>query len=369
MNHTEWKGESARICRFRWLLFFAVCSVFLVGASGDASAGEATPATTPDSDSYPQLRIGAWIDGSYQDNDRKGENHFLSYNHVNLHLDARFNESWQFFIEPELEFIPNLNGGKSEREFELERAFLQYNYDDARRIRFGLFNTPFGYWTPIHWSILMDTLEVPIHEKNRLTPEQQAGFRFFGSTFPDLSKTIGTEFSYSAYLGIGDESWGEIDPGNKGLSGGADLRVLLNETALFGFSYYKQRNAKHDNRHEQSAMLYSEIDLPANLVFRSELMHQSRNHRRAPGIARSINLFYAKLRWDATKRAYLNYRFSYGDDDEFDITSNHRIHTGTIGIHPIPEILIKLEYSAHEFREPTLEDYNFWGISIGYLYQ
>lgn len=313
-------------------------------------------------------RVGFWMDASYRDNDIKGEGSSLTYNHANIQIDSRW-EHWQSFIEAEFENIPNLNGGTNEREEEIEQIYLQYNRSDALRIRGGRFNTPFGYWTPIHWSILMDTIEIPIHEKNRAIPEQQVGARFFGDYFPEWSSGHDIELSYSAYAGYGDESWGEPSPGNQDGSFGLDGRILLDENVLAGLSHYWQKNADHSDRREKSTMFYGEASLMDNLLFRTEYLHQWRDHRTTSNFNRKIDIVYAKLRWDFSKKSYLNYRFTYGDDDDLGFTSKQTIHTTTLGLRPLSSILVKCEYSRHQQRNPAAEDYNFWGISIGYLFK
>lgn len=313
-------------------------------------------------------RVGFWMDGSYRDTDLSGEGNSLTYNHVNVQLDSRWGR-WQSFIEAEFENIPNVTGGTNEREEEIEQIYLQYNHTDGLRVRGGRFNTPFGYWTPIHWSILMDTIEIPIHEKNRLVPEQQLGARLFGDHFPEWLAAHDTQLSYSMYAGYGNDNWGEPNPGNEDGSFGMDARILIDENLLAGFSHYRQKNADWDDRREKSTMVYGEFSFFENWLFRTEYFHQRRDHRRRTGFNREIDIVYAKLRWDFTEHLYANYRFTYGDDDGPGFTSKDTIHTTTFGIRPTSYLLVKCEYSAHDYRNSGLEDYNFWGLSVGYIFK
>jgi len=339
----------------------------------DLNATASLPATLTEMATFTdrfggEHRVGFWMDASYRDTDIKGEGSSLTYNHVNVQLDSRW-DRWQSFIEAEFENIPNFTGGSNEREEEIEQIYLQYNHTDGLRVRGGRFNTPFGYWTPIHWSILMDTIEIPIHEKNRLVPEQQFGVRLFGDHFPKWFAKVDTELSYSMYAGYGDESWGEPNPGNQDGSFGMDARILLDENFLAGLSHYRQKNADWNERRENSTMVYGEFSFLEDWLFRTEYLHQRRDHRRQASFNREIDIVYAKLRWDLTDYLYANYRFTYGDDDQPGFTSKETIHTTTFGIRPTSTILVKCEYSAHDYRSSSLEDYNFWGLSVGYLFK
>lgn len=309
-------------------------------------------------------RVGGWLDASFQDNDLAGEEFSLSLNHVNVYLDTRYRQRWQLFIEAEYEHETDHSGFERDREFELEQVYLKFTQSDPLTVRIGRFNTPFGYWIPIHWAILMDTIEKPVLDGAHLVPEQQIGVDVAGRFFPKERLDVDTEIDYSLYLGYGADG---LRQDNEGLSLGADLRLLLNQRYTLGASVYRQKRDETD-RTEESLDLYWNLQLPHGVTFRSEYVYQHRNRTPGSRIERDIEVAYAKLRWDFLKSAYANYRFSYGDDDDFGQTDDQVIQTFTIGLNPYSSIHAKLEYSSHEFRGGGREDFNFWALAVGYLF-
>lgn len=323
-------------------------------------------APAPEGALPPRLRIavGGWADASYRDNDLAGRSNSIALNHVNLHLDARLDERWQLFAEGEYEHEPELTGFRDEREFELEQLFAQFSHSDPQNYRLGRFSTPFGYWTPIHWAIHVDTIEKPLHEEQQLIPEQIVGGRFFGRAFPVQLRGIEAELDYSLHAGYADDSL-HTDRAD-GPNGGADLRLRLGEQ-LLGASFYGQGGSNRYGSNDRNAAAYASIALPFQLLARSEYIHQWRDHA-PPGYADELDLFYAALRWTFWRSAYLHYRFSWGDDDRYGPTVKQRIHTLTLGARPLSRLLLKLEVSEHHFDERELDDYLAWGASFGVLF-
>jgi hypothetical protein len=325
-------------------------------------APEAPPGELP-----PRLRValGGWADASYRDNDLDERGYSVALNHVNLHLDARLDERWQLFAEGEYEHEPELTGFRDEREFELEQLFAQYSHSDLANLRAGRFSTPFGYWTPIHWSILVDTIESPLHEEQRLIPEQIVGLRAFGRSFPGRLLGRDAELDYSLHAGYGDDAIHTDDA--EGPNGGADLRLRLGEEHLLGASFYAQGNRDRYGSDDRNAVAYAAVGLPFELLLRGEYMHQWRDQPR-PGYARHLDLLYVAARWTFWRSAYLHYRFGWGDDDRYGPTTRQRIHTGTLGVRPLGRLVLKLELSHHHFERRGPGDYLAWATSLGVLF-
>lgn len=333
----------------------------LLHASCAAIAGEAATAADDGLASRLRVRVGGWADMSYLDNDISEGTFDLD--HANLHLDARLDERVQLFVEAEYVHDRELTGLPDEREFELEQSYLEYAVSDALKLRAGKFAAPIGYWTPVHWSVNVDTIEIPIHEESRMVPEQQLGGRVHGSLFPDFLPSLEPCVEYSLTLGYGAEGLGTGKP--DGLDGGLDLRLWSAGRHLLGLSYYGQENGELQNREEHNLMLYGQVALPAKLLFRSEYLHQWRQDR--PGYTRNADVVYAKLRWDFHRRAYFNYRFQYGQDDKYGFTADHTAHTLTLGYRPIPRAIAKVETAFHDLDE-GVESYVSWGASLGLLF-
>lgn len=308
-------------------------------------------------------RVGGWVDGSYQDNDR--QNASTNLNHANLFVDTRY-RSFQAFIEAEFENESRHSGYPNERQFELEQAYLRISSERFGALRVGRFNSPFGYWVPIHWAILMDTIEEPLHVGREWIPEQQLGVELSGNAFPDSWPGPDAELRWSLYAGGGSES---VDQGSvKGVSFGADLRLQLEDRLLAGVSFHHRRNADRDDREEWTGGVYGELELAPRWTARAEVLRQRRSGSLAQGEERDVWSTYAKLRWDVLPWLYLNYRLGYGDDELVRKTARLWANTFTVGIEPHERVRIKLEYSRHDFRRSQRAAVDIWGISVGVFF-
>lgn len=306
------------------------------------------------------LRVGAWADASWTDNDLEAGSGEV--NHANVLFDARW-RTLQGFLEMEWEDEAGLDGSESEKEFEIEQAYLRFQPRDWFSLRLGRFNTPAGIWIPIHWSILMDTIEKPPHAANELLPEQQLGLELAGTLFPGWLVPVAGQLDYALFAGFGSKALGQDRV--EGATLGADLRMHLNERYLVGLTAYRQKNDEEKDRSEHNLLLYGEAQLPGALTFRAEYLHQRRERPASARWAKTLDVGYAKLRWDFARWFYLNYRVSYGDEDGDDgRTALELINAFTLGVQPIPAVRVKLEYSLHEL-DRDRRDFAFWGASLG----
>ncbi len=324
-----------------------------------------TPAVFQHADDSVATRVGGWADASYRDDDQGGSS--LSLDHFNVFLDSR-HRAFQLFVEAEYENETDHTGYEEEREVELEQIYARYSRSDLLSLRLGRFNTPFGYWIPIHWSILMDTIEEPLFVGREWLPEQQIGAEVAGRWFPGELAGVQTELDWSLFAGGGSD---DLDQDRvRGPAFGGDLRLRLDERWLLGTSLYRQRNRELEDRTEHTTGLYGEARLHERLTLRTEYLHQRREERSGSWWQEDADSVYGNLRWDFLRRAYLNYRYSRGDDDDEDArdTSKVEIHTVTLGVQPHASVRIKLEWSGHDFRTGDREDFDFWGLSVGYLF-
>lgn len=307
-------------------------------------------------------RVGGWLEASYEDNDREPSAGGL--NHANVFFDTRW-RSLQLFVEGEYERELDLAGFDDEHQIELEQGYLRWQPSDAFGVRAGRFNTPFGWWVPIHWSILMDSVTPPLYVGKDMVPEQQTGVELLGESFPGRIGGLDSEIGWSLFGGYGGS--GLDQDRTDGLSAGADLHFRLAERYLLGLSGYHQRNRQLDDRSETSGVLYGEARLPWALTLRSEWVHQHRD--RVGNLSPNADAFYASLRWDVHRLAYLAYRFGYGDDDDEDAleTDERALHTFTVGILPHPDVRVKLEYNVNRF-DGARADFDHWVVSLGYLF-
>jgi hypothetical protein len=316
-------------------------------------------------------RVGGWFDASYEDNDLSDSTRSLNLNHANVFLDTRYTERWQLFAEFEFEHESDLGGYEAESEYEVEQLYGRYRWSDALGLRAGVFNTPFGIWTPLHWTILMDTIQAPLHEGLRVIPEQQSGLELAGQRLLQGLPGHDAELHYSVFVGYVNQTALFDASDTDGTSVGADLRLVVDDAWLLGASIYRQERDLARDRVERSLALYAQAPLGSRLRVRTEYVHQARDRHTRPGFARDVDLAYAELRWQLPWTAYLNYRFNWGDDDseeEKRPTQKHYIHSFTLGFEPREGLRLKLEYADHELRHGPRRSFRYWGASIGYLF-
>jgi len=152
----------------------------------------------------------------------------------------------------------------------------------------------------------------------------------------------------------------------EGVTAGADLRLLLGESYLVGAAAYHQKNDAVDDRSELNLLVYGEVKPIEPLTLRTEYLHQRRERQRRKPWDRTLDVVYAKVRWDFARWFYANYRVSYGGDDGEDLrTTDQLVNTFTLGIQPHPAVRVKLEYSLHDFSGGGRKDFDFWGTSVG----
>jgi hypothetical protein len=325
------------------------------------------PGVFQDGGEQPATRIGGWLDASYEDSDEQPS--AGGFNHVNVFADTRW-RSFQAFVEGEYERETDLAGYEKEHQLELEQAYLRWQPSEAFGVRAGRFNTPFGWWVPIHWSILMDSVTPPLYVGKEVVPEQQIGLELAGRAFPHGLLGHDGELGWSLFAGYGEE--GLDQDRTRGLSFGGDLHVRLSGRYQFGVSAYQQKNRELDDRYERSGVLYGEARLPCDLTLRSEYVVSRRDRVRDADseLSRDADSVYASLRWDAHRLAYLAYRFGYGEDDDEELftTDERSVHTFTLGILPHPDVRVRLEYSHNEMIDAVRADFDHWVVSVGYLF-
>jgi len=321
------------------------------------------PEVFQESDDVVVTRIGGWVEASYEDNDREPAAGGL--NHVNGFADTRW-ESLQFFVEAEYERELDLSGYEDETHFELEQGYVRWQPSDAFSVRAGRFNTPFGWWVPIHWSILMDTITPPLAVGKEMVPEQQIGLELSGSRFPGELLGLESEVSWSLFGGYGAPGLDQdrVD----GYAGGGDLHLRLAERYELGLSGYRQRNRELGDRTELSGVLYGEARLPCSVTLRSEWVVQHRD--RFAALSRNADALYASVRWDPHRLFYVGYRFGRGEDDDEDAlqTDERTVHTFTLGFVPRSDVRVKLEYNVNRFTDAVRSDFDHWAVSVGYLF-
>ena len=181
---------------------------------------------------------------------------------VNLYFDAQPIEHWSALVEVRLTNLPDGvdSAGNPAQPYTrtstsvfdntstavvskirlggivLERAYLQYQYNDLFSVRVGSFLTPFGIWNIDHGLPTLISLVLPEFEANELFPTQQLGVEAFGSLHH-----APWEYGYFAYLSNG-RTPGQVSlTENKMFGGRLFARTTRPYHMTFGLSGFSGR--------------------------------------------------------------------------------------------------------------------------------
>ena len=313
-------------------------------------------------------RLGGWTDLSYENSSRPGQSHSLNVNHFNVFADTRFGEAWQLFLEVEFEYQPDVETYVDEREYEVEQIYLRYRPSDSVSARAGWFNTPFGIWNPIHWTILNDTIRPPPLISSEVIPEQQLGFEISGLIHRQDHSKPDAEFQYAIYLGYASEKRAVGGFDDRGLTFGADARVAFAGRYRVGVSAHEYRSSARRVPDVRLLGFYGELDLPGDWTLGGEYARQTRERVRGAVSETRGNLMHTKLRWNLSDDFYLNYRLELEKDIRPLYPGRHSVHRLTLGYRIEAGLRAKIEYASHRFRDSRQRGFGYWGASIGYLF-
>jgi hypothetical protein len=203
---------------------------------------------------------GQWLgvaDGPYHD--ILASKPSLVLGNVNLYFDARPSPAWRALVETRLGLFPNgaWNGlnqvdnrfmdttSPSGRIYAiwsgiiLERAWLQWTYDERLAIQAGYLLTPYGIWNMDHGTPTLISLLLPSLQVDEAIPQHQIGVQALGA-FPIEN----WEIAYHAYLTNGrnaitpDAHWREGGGARLVLRRIGALRVALGSSGYAG-NYHK----------------------------------------------------------------------------------------------------------------------------------
>jgi hypothetical protein len=136
-------GPRSLLLRLTAILVLAAAGAISFG--GRSAASEVAP---PVEETYPSLQIRGFSDVNYSF-DSPGGFHLGQFV---LHMASPLAKKTSFFGE--LSATPSADNFA----FEVERAFIRYDYNDAFKISFGRYHTPIGYWnTAYHHGLWLQT--------------------------------------------------------------------------------------------------------------------------------------------------------------------------------------------------------------------
>jgi len=141
-----------------------------------------------------------------------------------------------------------------------------------------------------------------------------------------------------------------------------DLHYERLDRFRLGFSAFVYQDPKDDDRTAKPIQIYFEwFFFDARLLWRTEFLNLQRTH------SADINTGYSKLRYELTRKLYLNYRFDQGGDERYSTGKSHTQHTLTLGLRPTNQVRAKLEYTLDHL--PAEGDFDRWAAWLGWLFK
>jgi len=325
-------------------LIFWSC-LFMAMMTWPSSAQDVTDSPLPvEKSSFlkDRLEVGGWFDILLLDQGRDAVDDYFNLYHFYTTFNLKLTDSMNVFTEVEYANIPELNSSDTEVEFEIDRAYLEYRSDQRFRLRLGKFNTPAGIWKPIHWSVLVDTIALPIMEQNDYIPTSSVGVELFGRKYFGESE-LNYDFLFS--IGSGDD----LGDNSDSEAVGGDFRYIFRERYTLGISYYNYKDVEGENGSVNGILSYADIHLLANrLLWRTEFLTLTRSD------TSDIKAFYSKLKYQINRQLYLNYRFDRADDENIEPKGDeHIMRVATLGYWPKTFLRFKLEYADHKFENDS----------------
>lgn len=321
--------------------------------------------------SQPTLKFFGWADFAYVGNDKKDNKPYMDLHHLYLIGEANIHKRLKFFSELEFEHIPQV--GKSTYDSEkntfkngsvgdikMDRGYIQYQAHSNLGIRFGKFSTPFGYWTPAHWAILVETKNKPIHENNGYVPAKQVGMEFFGEKY--LNETL--NLSYNLYVSNGHETANADSPADKKPGYGWRLTfAVLDDYGIGASGHYQQPGP---DEKQNSMNIHFKADPNPMLSLQAEYII----HKHGKNAKDTANMYYFNVKSEVQEGIFLGYRIDNGEDKKGAGGKSkwgknlltHNIYTNW---KPIAPVIVKLEYNMHKFKDDSDKDYNGWSGVLG----
>lgn len=308
-----------------------------------------------------QAKFTGWMDTDLIGNDKEGNRPYIDAHHLYLIWDHKIDSRFRVYTEVEIEHSPNTGSGLG--TVKLERLYSEISLQTGFNIRLGKFNTPFGYWTPTHWAILVETVLKPIHENNKYVPPKSVGIETFGRIFVGEN-----DIEWNAFFSNGSEYEATNKPQDRRFGGGLDARLnLLEGDAFIGTSGYKQSNPSKEGRDETSYVAYGGLQV-ANFDLKGEYVTQSRGNGDLGTKYSDVSTYYVSGRYFVIPEFAVGARLDSGDDDKSGAGENHQVTSLFVNWMPIPRALGKVEYNIQKFDADSKDDYNSWALYFGLIF-
>ncbi|MFQ5568173.1 MAG: porin [Rhodothermales bacterium] len=321
------------------------------------------------------LSTYGYVDLEFEATTKEGTHSTFDIHHFNVINTFRLDEHFRVFSEVEWEHGVDFSGSSGLGEIRLERAWVEYKYSDALKVRAGKFLTPYGIYNLLHDAtptFLSTFLPTSIYGKHR---NPLGGKQRFYPKFASGVQVVGTYFyedwklDYSAYVanGRGRDPYKADDNHNKALGG----RVIVGfpgESLEVGTSYFTERNGTADHARQHGFGFDAAFDHAAGLQLKSEAAF-SRLERVDPdgagtGVFQKALGVYGQAAYTLADRLTPFVRYDYfdpntdrADDEEIDVTLG-------VNFSATARVYLKTEVHFKHFRNDDVASYTLFVSSV-----
>lgn len=298
-----------------------------------------------------------WADMLFHDNDREGNETFFKPAHLSVYAKYTQNDKLFFFGEATGSREPDI-GGVYETDVNLERLYLQYEWRDEFKLRLGKIDNQMGIIKPIHWLVTLDTIRRPILEDNSYLPAKVTGVELFGNTYFGEKR-----LAYSFTLSHSNNEIVDDQPINRATGAGLDISLSEGTRYRAGAALVFYRDPRDKDRNVTGFLPYLEWwVVPGRLLSRTEFL----NMRRESSGLSDIQAYYSKIKWQFTKRSYLNLRYDRGDDQRSISGRERTSQSATLGTRIGRNWRVRLEGSTNRVEDEGR--FAEWSAWVGWIY-
>lgn len=174
------------------------------------------------------VTLGGYANFRYQD--LEGEQANFTAQDLSLFVGARLAPTWRLFSESEAgNAVTITSDGVSgrDREFDVERLYLEHDVSTALRLRLGKYLTPVGRWNLVHAAPLVWSVSRPLTTSAPFA-RHSAGIEALGS----LRTGDGGALDYRLFV----DDTGDLDPSQRNEDTFMDVNVLPNPRNAFDYA-------------------------------------------------------------------------------------------------------------------------------------
>lgn len=306
--------------------------------------------------------------------DDKGRMGTFDQHHFNVITSYVLDPHFRVFAEIEWGHGAGADPSGTIGEIKLVRAWMEYKYSEALKIRAGKFLSPYGIFnrrhdaTPTFFSTFLPSSiygkhKNPLGGKQWLFPKFSSGLQVLGTVYADA-----WSLKYVGYLsnGQGRDPFKADDNSNKALGGRLVVGLPIEDLHL-GTSYYSEKNGNVNDTRQRSLAVDGAFDF-SNVELKSEAAWGHLEKVDEEGIPndefQKTFGIYAQAAYTFVERLtpFVRYDFfdpntGVGDDGELDVTVG-------LNLSVTPRVSLKSEVHFISYQNRSKESYELFVSSI-----